>query len=92
MQFCDFTVERAEKQLDQHLDLSLWALPVFTAEGEQRQVPDAFFRACNNKLANALHAAPVSGDSRQPALPCPAAVAVHNDGDVPRMYRCKCRG
>ena len=56
--------------------------PVLGAEGEDGQVFDAEFAGRAHGAAQGLDAAAVALDARQAARRRPAAVAVHDDGDV----------
>src|SRR5688500_7096745 len=58
--------------------------PVLGADGEQREVGNAAVDAGAYRGAHRLRAAPVAGDARQAPAARPAAVAVHDDGDVTR--------
>ena len=62
------------------------SLPVLGAQAIKRQVGDAEAATFLNDRANAVHAAAMALLPRHAALLCPAAVAVHDDGDVPRQF------
>src|SRR5262249_1697233 len=66
----------------EEVELGLRALPVLAAETVERELPDPEPAALLDGRAHADHAARVPFDARQPPLPRPAAVAVHDDGDV----------
>src|SRR6266478_5219187 len=61
------------------------AFPVFDAEAVQGELAEAEATAFLDGAAHTLDAAAVALDARQAALLRPAAVAVHDDGDVPRQ-------
>src|SRR5207244_1210664 len=73
------------EQRHQEVELRLWPLQFFDAEAVERELADAEPAALLDGRANALDAAAVALDARQAALPGPAAVAVHDNGDVPRQ-------
>ena len=54
-----------------------------------REVLDAELDRRPHRAAHGLHAHAVPGRARQPALLGPAAVAVHDDGDVARHRRAR---
>jgi hypothetical protein len=58
------------------------AAPVLGREGVDGQVGDAELDAGGDDPAQILDARAVPGQPRQPARQGPAAVAVHDDGDV----------
>ena len=60
------------------------ALPVFRGKRIDSQIFDAEILAAGRNAAECLRAGRVAHFARQSALFRPAAVAVHNDGDVPR--------
>ena len=71
------------EQVHQEIELALRPLPVLARQAIQRELLDAQPGALLGRAAHAGHAAAVPLDPRQ-ALPLrPAAVAVHDDGDVP---------
>ena len=86
------------QQGHQEIELGLRPFPVLAAEAVERQLADAEPAALLDGGADALDAAAVALDARQAALLGPAAVAVHDDGDVPRQAgrgrgrRSTCRG
>src|SRR6185312_233120 len=61
-------------------------LPVFRREGVERQDLDAIVDRRLHRPADRLGAGLVPGDARQAAFGRPAAVAVHDDGDVSRHF------
>src|SRR5690606_17728410 len=58
-------------------------LPVFRREGVKRQERNAKFAAGRDRGAHGIGAAPVACHPRQAARASPAAIAIHDDGDVP---------
>ena len=63
-------------------DLALRALPVFQGEGVERQHLDAELDAAFDHLADRAAAGAVAHETRHAAALRPAAVPVHDDGDV----------
>ena len=82
VQFPDFFLQVLAQQLHQELDFCVRALPVFDGKSVKRQVRDAEARAGLHRLANRSDAGAMPCDAWQAALLRPAAVAVHNHGDV----------
>jgi hypothetical protein len=72
----------ALQQPHQRHHLELRPLPVLRREGVQRQDVDAEPRRRLDRVAHGLDAGLVAADPRQVARRGPAAVAVHDDGDV----------
>ena len=71
------------QQTPQHVHFGARPLPVFGRKCVQRQAPR--IPSCVHGLdggSHRFHAGLVSGDARQIAAAGPAAVAVHDDGDV----------
>ena len=58
------------------------ALQIFSRKGVERQVADAQLARRVNDGAHRLHTPAMTLDAREPALLRPAAVAVHDDGDM----------
>ena len=75
------------KQAHDGLHLVRRALPVFRGEGVDRQILHADVLAVGRDAAEGLAAGRVTGSARKAALLCPAAIAVHNDGDVARRRK-----
>ena len=73
------------EQGHEEVEFGLRAFPVVHAEAVQRELAEAQAATFLDGAAHALHAAAVALDARQAALLRPAAVAVHDDGDVPRQ-------
>lgn len=59
-------------------------LPVFRAEGKQREIVNAACRAGFDNLANPTRATDMAERARHAALGGPAAVSIHDDGHVLR--------
>src|SRR6185312_228887 len=57
-----------------------------TAESEQREVFHPGVDTAPDHAAHRLDAAPMAGHARQAPAPGPAAVAIHDDGDVTRDF------
>ena len=72
------------KQGHDGLHLVRRALPVFRGERVDRQVFNTEVLAVGRDAAERLRACRVAHFARQSALFCPATVAVHDDGDMPR--------
>src|SRR5207253_2811069 len=73
------------EQGHEQVELGLRPLPVLDAEAVQGELLDAEAAALLDGGADALDAAAVALDAGQAAAAGPAAVAVHDDGDVPRQ-------
>ena len=87
VQLVDLTIERLQEQLHQSADLGLGALPVLRGEGEQGEGGDALAQAELHGAAYRLLTGAVAEHAGTQALLRPAAVAVHDDGDVGRHAR-----
>ena len=74
----------AGEEFHQRLDLRLRTVPILDGKGVQREVPDAQPRGTAQHGAHRLGTATVALDAGQTARGGPAAVAVHDDGDVRR--------
>ena len=72
------------EEAHQEGELGLRAPPVLAREAIERELLDAEADALLGRPADTRHAAAVPLDARQAAVPCPTAVAVHDDGDMPR--------
>ena len=80
-------LERAEEQLHQRADFLFGPPPVLAGEREQGQCLDAGFEAEVDADVHRAGAGAMA-DHARPATPLrPAAVAVHDDCDVPRQLR-----
>src|SRR5690606_39188510 len=73
------------EQTHQRADLIAGPTPVLAAEGEQRQRTDSATHALADRHAHRLDALAMTGLARHAARTGPAAVAVHDDGDVTRQ-------
>jgi hypothetical protein len=80
----DLALEGLHEQLHQEGHLVLRTTPVLGTEGEQREVIDLVVQAGAHHLAHGIHALGMAGNPGHQALAGPAAVAVHDDRDVPR--------
>src|SRR5262249_55042525 len=71
----------------EEIEFCLGPFPVLRAETVERELPDAEPATFLDGRPNAVDAAAMSLDARQTALARPAAVAVHDDGDMARQTR-----
>ena len=76
--------QEALEQLHECSDFDLRSLPVFAGERIEGEVLHAEFAAAFDYLTNALCTFAMSTGSHLATLFGPAAIAVHNDGDVAR--------
>ena len=85
--------DEALQQAHQVGDLLGRTAPVLGREAVDGQVADAEIAGGAHGAADRLDAAPMALEPRQPALGRPAAVAVHDDGDMrrdrPRLPTCR---
>ena len=72
------------KQRHNRLHLVCRTFPVFRGKRVDCQILDTEILAVGRNAAERLRACRVAHFARQPALFCPASVAVHDDGDMPR--------
>src|SRR5690606_9044880 len=84
MQLVDLAVEGVDEQLHQRADLVLRTAPVLAREREQGQCADAGVQAEIDAQVDRARAGAMADDARPVALLRPAAVAVHDDGQVAR--------
>src|SRR3989338_9212402 len=82
MQLPRLAIERREEQVHQQPHLLLRATPVLARKRKQREMANAVIATGLDQIAHPLHTLAVAGDTRQSAPACPAAVAIHDDGDV----------
>ena len=75
------------QQRHEEVELGLGPLPVLGAEAVKRELPDAEPAAFLGDGIDRLGAARVALDARLARALRPAAVAVHDDGDVARQRR-----
>ncbi len=78
-----FALDVEDVEIHEALDLVAGALPVLEGERIEREDFDADRRGFLDDGADGGGAVAVPEDSREAALLSPAAVAVHDDGDVP---------
>src|SRR5262249_26383010 len=76
--------ERGLEQFHQQRHFLRRAAPVLGTEGEQREELDAALGAGAHRGAHGVGAGAMAGHARQQPRLRPAAVAVHDDRDVPR--------
>ena len=72
------------EELHEKFDFGFGAAPVFNGEGVEREGFDVQPGAGFDGGAGGIRAGTVTGDAREMTLLGPAAVAVHDDGDVAR--------
>ena len=72
-------------EVEQTLDLLVGARPVLRGEAEQRQVADAAAHREADRAAQRFDAAAMALAARHAVRVRPAAVAVHDDGDMTRQ-------
>ena len=82
VQLLHLAIERREEQVHEQPHLLFRAPPVLARKRKQREVANTVIAAGLDQIAHPLHALTVAGDTRQPAPARPAAVAVHDDGNV----------
>ena len=82
MQVVDFPLQRFQEKPHQPAYLVPRPAPVFAAECEQRKAFDAPFGGNLDGCSNRLHAGTVAGMARLVTGARPAAVAIHNDGNM----------
>ena len=80
--FLDIADDEPLEQAHQIADLVLGPLPVFGREGVEGQRLDAQVAGRAHDVADRLDPRAMPGDARQVALLGPAAVAIHDDGDM----------
>ena len=80
----DFFLQVRHEQAHEAGDLFFRAFPVFGTEGEQAQVVHSHFGADFDDIAHLLGPSSMPKSSRHKAPFGPAAVAIHDDGDVLR--------
>jgi len=82
-----FLADIFAEELHEEFDFGFGAAPVFDGEGVEGERFDVQARAGLDGGARGLRAGGVAGDARKMTLLGPAAVAVHDDGDVARQAR-----
>src|SRR5688500_14814940 len=88
MQLVGFLIERLHEKPHQETDFFWRSPPGFTTEGEQCQKFHAQRSAGSDHFPHGFHSTLVTGDSWQEAFLSPAAIAIHNDSDMPWNARC----
>ena len=78
----ELALEEVVEEAHEAADLALRAVPVFGGEGIEGEVFYAGLESGGDCGAHGLGAAAVPLEAREAAPFCPAAVAVHDDGDV----------
>src|SRR5690606_9486931 len=84
VQLVDFAVERVDEKLHQRADFLLGPAPVLAREREQGECADPGVQAEIDAQVDRARAGAMADDARPVALLRPAAVAVHDDGQVAR--------
>jgi hypothetical protein len=82
----DLFLQIGHEQVHEAGDFFFRAFPVFGAEGKQAEVGDAHFGAAFDDVTHPLGPCRVAQGRRHEALFGPAAVAVHDDGNVLRQW------
>ena len=77
-----FKAEEGAQKPEDALDFSGWATPVVRGEGVEGEAADADVRRVLDYAASSSQAGAMTGDTGQTATRRPAAIAVHDDGDV----------
>ena len=85
VQFINFGRKEIQNQLHQRADFLLRALPVLRREGVDAQRLNLQVVGMADDFAQGFRALPMPHRHVQPMLFRPAAVAVHDDGDVARQ-------
>src|SRR4249919_937034 len=86
MQIGEVAPDKAPHEAEQIVDFLPRARPILRREAEQREMGDAELARSLDRAPHAIHPLAMTLGARQAPLGCPAAVAIHDDGDVPR-YR-----
>src|SRR6478672_7551759 len=86
MQIGKVAPDEAPHEAEQIVDFLPRARPILRREAEQREMGDAELERSLDRAPHAIHALAMTLGARQAPLGCPAAIAIHNDGDAPR-YR-----
>ena len=68
----------------QRIDFLLWPVPILDRKGVEGQILDAQLTGGPDDDARGVCAGAMALDSRQMPLPGPAAIAIHDDGNMPR--------
>ena len=80
-------LEVMDEIFHQRIHLVLGPVPVLGGKGVEREIFDAEFAGGADDFARRIGATPVPLDAGQMPCPGPAAVAVHDDGNVLRQRR-----
>ena len=78
-----FPLQGHDEEFHQAIHLVLGTAPVLGAEGEQGEIFHPPFDACLDHVPHPFHTLGMAGNTRHEAFLGPAAVAIHDDGDVP---------
>ena len=82
-----FGFEIVNEIFHQRVHFIFGPVPVLGRKSVEREIFDADFARRADDFARGIRAAPMTLDARQTMLLRPAAVAVHDDGDVLRQRR-----
>jgi hypothetical protein len=82
IQRIDLFFECIDEQVHDQADLLARTPPVFAAESKQGERLDTLVNARLDHPAHRLDALAVTNGARQHARTCPAAVTIHDDGDM----------
>ena len=82
-----FGLEIVDEIFHQRIHFVLGAVPILGGKSVEREIFDAEFARRANDRPRRFRALPMTLDARQAALLRPAAVAVHDDGDMLRQRR-----
>ena len=89
VQLGKIVADEAAQQPHQLADFGGRPRPVLRAEGEDGDELDADLAGGANRAAHGFDAAAMALAARQTARRGPAAIAVHDDGDVTRHFECR---
>src|SRR5690606_39722262 len=87
MEAVELALDVEAEQAGELGDLGLGPTPVLRGEGIERQALDPGLARRAQRPPRRLRAGAVAGRTGQPARLRPAAIAVHDDGDVPGHRR-----
>ena len=85
-EFGQFLPDEFQEKLEEEAHLGFRPLPVLLGEGIDRDVGDVLRPAGAHQLAHGVHTGKMALGARKSALAGPAAVAVHDHGDMLRLF------
>ena len=88
----EFPFDRFGQDAQDSVNLSLWASPVIRRKGPECQILDAKLDCRGSDAPDVGRALMMPRQPWQPSLRSPAAIPVHDDGDVPRPNTKHTRG